>query len=86
MYKVIVKFADAQDFHYIYEVDDVYPREGYAPSPERIEELMSNKNRLRTPLIVEVKESVKKTEPVEEAKAEDKDEVVVKKRKKKAEE
>lgn len=86
MYKVIVKFADAQDFHNIYEVDDVYPREGYTPSPERIEELMSNKNRLRTPLIVEVKESVKKTEPVEEAKAEDKDEVVVKKRKKKAEE
>lgn len=73
MYKVIEKFADLKDFNYIYNVGDIYPHEGMLPTPERVEELSSSKNRLRTPLIEKVDE---------EAKAEDK---AVRKRKKKAE-
>lgn len=87
MYKVIQTFADLTDFEYIYKVGDVYPRDGYTPSKERIEELSSSKNRLKTPLIKAEKEKVAvMNEPIEEAEAEDKDKVVAKKRKKKAEE
>lgn len=54
MFKVVEKFADLQDHNHLYEVGDTYPREGMLPLPERVEELASNKNRLRVPLIVEV--------------------------------
>jgi hypothetical protein len=97
MYRVIEKFADLKDYNHIYEVGDIYPREGMLPLPERVAELSSNRNRLRTPLIEEIPEkpmkyedtkvgkieSVEKEEPVEESKEEDK--VTPKRRKKKAE-
>lgn len=73
MYRVLSKFADLKDYNHIYNVGDIYPREGMLPTPERVEELSSRKNRLRIPLIEKVDE---------EAKAEDK---AVRKRKKKAE-
>lgn len=97
MYKVIEKFADLQDYNHIYEVGDVYPREGKLVSSKRLAELASNKNRLRTPLIVEIPEEPMKYEntrvgsleseaenPVEKADIEE-DKVVTKKRRKKAE-
>lgn len=91
MYKVIERFADLQDYNHLYEVGDTYPREGMLPLPERVEELASNKNRLRIPLIKEIPDKPMKYEdtkvgqikPVEESKEEDK--AVPKKRKKKAE-
>ena len=61
MYKVVETFADLKDFNYIYNVGDIYPREGMSPTPERIEELSTSKNRLRIPLIKEVSDKPKKT-------------------------
>ena len=51
-YSVIKHFTDLQDNNYKYREGSTYPREGYAPSAERIEELSTDKNRLKTPLIV----------------------------------
>lgn len=96
MYKVIETFADLQDYNFLYNVGDTYPRMGMLPTPERIAELASNENRLRTPLIEEVPDKpmeyentkvgqIKNDIPVEEAKAEDKEEVAIKKRRKKSE-
>lgn len=56
MFKVIKRFADLQDGRYVYSVGDVYPREGVKPTKKRISELASNKNKLKTPLIVEIEE------------------------------
>lgn len=38
-YKVINRFRDLQDSGYVYNVDDVYPRDGYKPTADRINEL-----------------------------------------------
>lgn len=54
LYKVTKKFTDLQDGNHVYNVGDVYPRESYTPSEERIKELASDKNRQRTPLIAEI--------------------------------
>ena len=51
-YSVIRHFTDLQDNNHKYREGSTYPREGYAPSAERIEELSTDKNRLKTPLIV----------------------------------
>ena len=50
-YKVIKAFADLQDCNHSYFPGDEYPRKGYSPTPERIDELLSDKNRIHTPLI-----------------------------------
>jgi len=64
-YKVIKAFADLQDCNHPYYVGDEYPRKGYSPSPERVDELLTDKNRIHKPLIQLVKEST----VVEEQKA-----------------
>lgn len=51
MYKVITAFTDLQDDLYGYKVDEVYPREGYKPSAERIAELSGSDNLQGKPLI-----------------------------------
>ena len=51
-YSVIRHFTDLQDNNHKYKEGATYPREGYEPSAERIEELSTDKNRLKTPLIV----------------------------------
>jgi len=51
MYIVLMEFADLQDGKHVYKPGDEYPRKGYSPTPERVDELLTNKNRLRTPLI-----------------------------------
>ena len=56
MYKVIKAFTDLQDNRYGYKVGDVYPREGYEPSAERIAELSGSNNLQRKPLIQLVEE------------------------------
>jgi hypothetical protein len=70
---VIKKFTDLQDGNHVYNVGDVYPREGYTPSEERIAELASDKNRQGTPLIevpasaeVDAEETVEESKEVEE--------------------
>ena len=54
MYRVIKFFTDLQDKGYAYNVGDTYPRDGLTVSKKRIAELLSNKNKQKTPLIEEV--------------------------------
>ena len=56
MYKVIKHFVDLQDNNHSYDVGDVYPRKGLSVLPTRINELASNKNLQKTPLIEEIPE------------------------------
>ena len=71
MYKVIKHFTDMQDNNFAYQVGDEYPRKGMSVLPSRINELASDKNRQKTPLIEEIPENVeepkkeKKTKSVE---------------------
>lgn len=51
MFTVLSEFADLQDGNHIYRVGDVYPREGYTPTAERVDELSTGKNLLHEPLI-----------------------------------
>ena len=51
MFKALEYFTDLLDGEYAYNVGDVYPREGYTPSPERIEELSTDKNVRKRPVI-----------------------------------
>lgn len=62
MYKVIKSFIDLKDERYLYKVGDVYPREGYTPTDERIEELSSDKNKQGVELIKKVNSRRKKKE------------------------
>lgn len=61
MYRVVVSFKDLQDNGYRYQVGDIFPHEGLKVSDERIDELLTDKNRRHTPMIVE--ETVTETEP-----------------------
>lgn len=56
MYKVIKRFIDLQDDRYAYNVGDIYPRDDAKPTKKRISELASDKNKMKTPLIVEIEE------------------------------
>lgn len=57
MYKVIKFFTDLQDNNYPYNAGDNYPRYGYLPSADRIEELMGSDNKQGVPLIQLVEEA-----------------------------
>ena len=58
MYKAIEFFTDNLDKSYAYNVGDVYPREGYTPTKQRIQELASADNVRRRPVIAEAVETV----------------------------
>ena len=67
MYRVIKHFVDLQDGNFAYQVGDEYPRKGISVLPSRINELASNKNLQKTPLIEEIPEKVE--EPKKEKKS-----------------
>lgn len=71
MYKVIKHFIDLQDNNYKYDVGDTYPRKGLNVLQSRINELASDKNLQKTPLIEEIpdieEKPKKKTKSVEKA-------------------
>ena len=71
MYRVIKHFVDLQDNNYKYDVGDTYPRKGLNVLQSRINELASDKNLQKTPLIEEIPEKVekpkKKSKSVEKA-------------------
>ena len=71
MYKVIKHFIDLQDNNYKYDVGDTYPRKGLNVLQSRINELASDKNLQKIPLIEEIPEAEekpkKKTKSVEKA-------------------
>jgi hypothetical protein len=54
-YVVIKDFTDLQDKNHIYRIGDKYPRKGKVKN-ERVEELSSSANKLKTPLIKAVEE------------------------------
>lgn len=39
-YKAKITFRDLQDNEHVYQVGDIYPRDGYEPSSERIAEVI----------------------------------------------
>lgn len=65
-YTVLSEFADLQDEKHVYGIGDVYPREGYTPTAERVDELSTGKNLLHKPLIQKVIEIHKVEEQPEE--------------------
>ena len=71
MYRVIKAFVDLQDNNYKYDVGDTYPRKGLNVLQSRINELASDKNKQKTPLIEEIPEveekPKKKSKSVEKA-------------------
>ena len=79
MYKAVEYFTDLQDNNYAYREGDTYPREGYTPTKERIEELASNKNIRKRPVIVAVEKN--ETTTIEEAPTPSEQEEKPKKRK-----
>lgn len=48
-------FIDLHDDLFEYNAKDLYPRDGYEPTKERIEELLSSDNRQNTPLISRIR-------------------------------
>jgi len=56
MYKVLVNFTDLQDNNHKYLAGDTFPRKGIKVSQERLDELLTDKNRRHKPMIEEVKE------------------------------
>ncbi len=56
MYRVIVYFEDLQDNGQPYNVGDVFPKGDKKVTKERLNELATNKNRRRIPLIEKVEE------------------------------
>ena len=66
MYRVIKAFVDLQDNNYKYDVGDTYPRKGLNVLQSRINELASDKNKQKMPLIEEIPEKVE--EPKKEKK------------------
>lgn len=55
-YKVISRFADMLDDGYIYDVGDIYPREGLEVSDARYNELSSTRNKAGKTLITKIAE------------------------------
>ena len=66
MYKCVVFFSDLHDKSFEYRPGDIFPRSGLKVSPERLEELSTNKNRRGIPLIVKVEEQAPETKEVVE--------------------
>ena len=60
MYKVIRKFFDLQDNDHMYSEGDIFPRDNIEVSQERIEELLSNRNKMGVFLIEEIEEKPKR--------------------------
>ena len=69
MYQAVEYFTDNLDNGYTYNVGDVYPHEGYTPTEERIQELASDLNVRRRPVIAEI--TNQEVETVAEVAAED---------------
>lgn len=66
MYRTTQRFYDLEDDRHLYQAGDEYPRKGHNPTRARIEELSTDRNKMHTPLIEEVKKP-KQTKKKEEA-------------------
>lgn len=63
-YKVIKQFQDLQDNDHIYNVGDLYPRQGEV-NTERAEELANSENKIGVPLIEVVEEPKTISTPID---------------------
>ena len=70
MYRVVRHFTDLLDNNHKYTEGDVYPREGYTPSEDRIFALSTSANKQKTVLIEAIAESADTTEDAAETVAE----------------
>lgn len=59
MYRVVKDFFDLQDNLHEYKVGDKFPHDGISVRDERINELSTEANKLKTVLIVKVEEEEK---------------------------
>ena len=77
-YRVIKAFVDMQDNNYAYDPKDparnTYPRKGLNVLQSRINELASDKNRQKTPLIEEIPEVVETPKKEKKSKSVETDE------------
>ena len=55
-YRAIVYFEDLQNNRQPYNVGDVFPKNGYSVSENRIKELLGSNNKQKRPVIEEVEE------------------------------
>jgi hypothetical protein len=53
-YRVVHDFSDLQDNSREYHMGDSFPRPGYEPSAQRLEELAGNDNKQHCPLIEKI--------------------------------
>lgn len=56
MYTVLHTFYDLKDCEHLYNAGESYPRDGYTPTDERVEELLTERNRMGKPMIQAVSE------------------------------
>ena len=71
MYIIIKEFTDLQDDNHSYYLGRIYPYNKKDVSSERVEELLSDKNKLKEPLIKEVSlEEMNEDQLIEYAKIE----------------
>lgn len=56
MYKVIRKFKETKHDGHIYDIGDVYPKEGAKATKARLDELSTTKNKYKKVYIEEVNE------------------------------
>lgn len=73
-YRVIKYFVDLQDNNHKYDVGDTYPRKGLNVLQSRINELATNKNLQKTPLIEEIHEKVEEPKKEKKSKSSETDE------------
>lgn len=59
------KWKDLEDNNHIYKNGDIYPREGYEPTEERIKELSTKKNKLKEVLIKKTEKEVDEEDETE---------------------
>lgn len=64
MYKVLHDFYERFDDRFLYKAGDVYPREGFEPTEERLKELTGKSNKYKQAFIK--KEKAAPAKPVEE--------------------
>lgn len=70
IYRVIKVFTDLQDNEHKYHTGDIFPRDGYTPSAERIRELSTSENRRGCPLIEEIPDQMPEPAPADTKEAE----------------
>lgn len=68
MYRVLRNFKDAKDNDFEYKKSDLYPRDGFEPSPERLKYLSSSKNVIGMPVIQKVEDESSKNKEKEDPK------------------